>query len=198
MLNMRVGRVERKTAETEIALTLGLDGEGKGAIETGIGFFDHMLAQVAKHGLLDLEVHARGDIHVDMHHTVEDVGICMGQALVLALRDGAGIRRFGHAVAPLDEALVLVALDICGRGSSYCDLTLAGARIGAFEGELVPEFLRGLAANGGVCLHVRQLAGSNSHHIAEATFKGLGLALRDAVAIYPRRAGVPSTKGSLL
>ncbi|MHB0877622.1 MAG: imidazoleglycerol-phosphate dehydratase HisB [Anaerolineae bacterium] len=198
MLNMRVGRVERTTAETSITLSLGLDGEGKATIETGIGFFDHMLAQVAKHGLLDLEVHARGDIHVDMHHTVEDVGICMGQALVHALRDGAGIRRFGHAVAPLDEALVLVALDICGRGSAHVDLALGAARIGAFEGELVPEFFRGLAANGGVCLHVRQLAGTNSHHIAEAAFKGLGLALRDAVAIDPRRAGVPSTKGSLL
>jgi imidazoleglycerol-phosphate dehydratase len=198
MLNVRVGRVERSTAETEITLTLGLDGEGKATIETGIGFFDHMLSQVAKHGLLDLEVHARGDTHVDLHHTVEDVGICLGQALAHALRDGAGIRRFGHAVAPLDEALVLVALDICGRGSAHIDLALAGARIGTFDGELVPEFLRGMATNGGVCLHARQLAGSNSHHIAEATFKGLGLALRDAVAIDPRRAGIPSTKGSLL
>ena len=198
MLNMRVGRVERATAETNISLTLGLDGEGNATVETGVGFFDHMLAQVAKHGLLDLEVHARGDLHVDMHHTVEDVGICFGLALVNALRDGAGIRRFGHAVAPLDEALVLVALDICGRGSAHIDLALGDARMGDFDGELVPEFLRGLAANGGVCLHARQLAGANSHHIAEATFKGLGLALRGAVAIDPRRAGVPSTKGSLL
>lgn len=198
MIVKRVGKADRATTETEVALSLGLDGDGRATVETGIGFFDHMLAQVAKHGLLDLELRAHGDLHVDMHHTVEDVGICFGLALVDALRDGAGIRRFGHAIAPMDEALVLVAVDVCGRGSAHLDLGLGQARIGTFDGELVAEFLQGLAANGGVCLHARRLAGTNSHHVAEAAFKALGLALRDAVAIDPRRPGVPSTKGSLL
>jgi imidazoleglycerol-phosphate dehydratase len=195
---MRVGRIERKTAETEIALGIQLDGDGAIRADTGVGFLDHMLAQVAKHGLLDLDVSARGDTHVDLHHTVEDVGICLGQALGRALADGAGIRRFGHAVAPMDEALVLVALDICGRGSAHVELGLEGTRIAAFDGELVAEFMAAFAANGGVCLHVRRLTGANAHHIAEAAFKGLGLALRDAVALDARRTGVPSTKGSLL
>ena len=195
---MRVGQVERKTSETQISLSLVLDGSGRYTGDTGIGFLDHMLSQVAKHGLLDLQVHARGDIHVDLHHTVEDIGICLGQAFVSALANGAGIRRFGHAIAPMDEALVLVAIDICGRGSAIIELSSTAAKIGDFDVELVPEFLRAFATNGGLTLHVRQLSGTNAHHIAEATFKGLALALRDAVTLDPRQLGIPSTKGLLL
>lgn len=195
---MRVGQVERSTSETQISLSLVLDGSGRYTGDTGVGFLDHMLSQVARHGLLDLQVHARGDIHVDLHHTVEDVGICLGQAFVHALADGAGIRRFGHAIAPMDEALVLVAIDICGRGSASIELGSTAAKIGDFDVELIPEFLRAFATNGDFTLHVRQLSGTNAHHVAEAVFKGLALALRDAVTLDPRQPGIPSTKGSLL
>ena len=195
---MRVSQVERNTSETQISLSLHLDGSGRYTGDTGIGFLDHMLSQVARHGLLDLEVHARGDTHVDHHHTVEDVGICLGQALVRALAGAAGIRRFGHAVAPMDEALVLVAIDICGRGYAGIELDWGAAKIGDFDTELIQECLRAFATNGSLPLHVRQLSGANAHHIAEATFKGLALALRDAVALDPRQPGIPSTKGSLL
>lgn len=195
---MRTAQVNRNTAETRISLSLSLDGSGAASVETGVGFLDHMLAQVAKHGLMDLEVSAEGDTHVDYHHTVEDTGICLGKALAQALGDGAGIARFGHAFAPMDEALVLVALDVSGRGFAAVELATAAARIGSFDGELIPEFMRAFAMNGGVTLHLRQLAGSNAHHICEAAFKGLGLALRQAVAPDPRRSGLPSTKGTLL
>ncbi|MGI6208541.1 MAG: imidazoleglycerol-phosphate dehydratase HisB [Anaerolineae bacterium] len=190
--------VTRKTAETDITLALALDGNGQHSINSGVPFLDHMLAQLAKHGLMDLELTCRGDTQVDFHHTVEDVGICLGQALRQALGEGAGIRRFGHAFAPMDEALVLAALDVSGRGHCELDLSLATPKIGDFDSELVTEFMRAFATNAGVTLHVRQVAGVNSHHIVEAAFKALALALREAVAPDPRRTGVPSTKGSLL
>jgi imidazoleglycerol-phosphate dehydratase len=195
---MRVGQAKRSTTETTVAVTVNLDGSGRDDVSTGAGFLDHMLAQVARHGLLDLDIRADGDTQVDFHHTVEDVGICLGQALARALDQGAGIKRFGHAVAPMDEALVLVAIDICGRGFANVDVSLPTAKVGNFDTELVPEFLRALAVNAGITLHVRQLSGANSHHVAEAIFKGVGLALREAVALDARQPGVPSTKGSLL
>jgi imidazoleglycerol-phosphate dehydratase len=195
---VRTGMVTRKTAETDITLALALDGNGQHSINSGVPFLDHMLAQLAKHGLMDLELTCRGDTQVDFHHTVEDVGICLGQALRQALGEGAGIRRFGHAFAPMDEALVLAALDVSGRGHCELDLSLATPKIGDFDSELVTEFMRAFATNAGVTLHVRQVAGVNSHHIVEAAFKALALALREAVAPDPRRTGVPSTKGSLL
>ena len=194
---MRAGQVTRRTAETDITLSVSLDGTGRHELATGVPFLDHMLAQLARHGLLDLTVHAKGDTEVDFHHTVEDVGICLGRALRQAFGDGSGIRRFGHAFAPMDEALVLTALDISGRGAAEVSLQLPAARIGDFDTELVLEFMRALAANAGITLHVRQLAGGNSHHIVEAAFKSLALALRDAVALDPHQSGVPSTKGSL-
>lgn len=195
---MRVGRVERSTSETNITMVVNLDGTGSYTIDTGVPFLDHMLSQVARHGLLDIKVQARGDVQVDYHHTVEDVGICLGKAIADALHEGAGIRRFGQALAPMDEALVLVALDISGRGYAATILDIAQGKVGDFDTELIPEFLRALAMNGGISLHTRQIAGSNSHHIAEAVFKALGLALRQATEIDPRRPGIPSTKGSLL
>ncbi len=195
---MREGRVSRKTTETEILVVLGLDGSGKHSVDTGVGFLDHMLSQLCRHGLLDLELKATGDTHIDFHHTVEDVGICLGQAIRRALGNAAGIARFGDAVAPMDEALVMAALDISGRGFAAISLDLPSAKVGDFDTELVAEFLRALALNAGITLHVRQLAGTNSHHLAEATFKALALALRRAVSLDPRQSDVPSTKGSLL
>ncbi|NLT41335.1 MAG: imidazoleglycerol-phosphate dehydratase HisB [Anaerolineae bacterium] len=195
---MRVGQVTRRTAETDIALSLNLDGTGRHEVATGVAFLDHMLAQLSRHGLLDLTVSASGDTQVDFHHTVEDVGICLGRALRQAIGDGSGIRRFGHAFAPMDEALVLTAVDVSGRGGTEVDLQLTTPKIGDFDTELVLEFMRALAANAGLTLHVRQLTGANSHHIVEAAFKSLALALRDAVALDPRQPGVPSTKGALV
>lgn len=187
----------RRTNETEIELDLELDGGGQAAINTGIGFLDHMLTHVAVHGLLDLTIRATGDTHVDDHHTVEDVGIVLGQALRTALGDKAGIRRYGDSLVPMDEALALVAIDCSGRGLLAFDVTFPTAKIGTFDTELIEEFLRALAHHAGLTLHVRMLAGRNSHHIAEAVFKGLGRALRAAVELDPRRAGIPSTKGTL-
>ncbi len=195
---MRVGQVSRRTAETDITLSVNLDGAGRHEVATGVAFLDHMLAQLAKHGLLDLTVAAGGDVEVDYHHTVEDVGICLGRALRQAVGDGSGVRRFGHAYAPMDEALVLVAIDISGRGSAEVMLDLPTDKIGTFDTELVREFMRALAANAGMTIHVRQLAGINSHHIVEAAFKSLALALREALTADPRRPGVPSTKGTLV
>lgn len=195
---MREAGITRQTAETSIELKLGLDGEGRADIETGLPFLDHMLSQLAKHGLLNLWVRCDGDLHIDGHHTTEDVGICLGQALRQTLGNGAGIRRFGHAIAPLDEALVLTVLDCSGRSGAHLDLQWPAERIGTFDTELIAEFMRALANNAGITLHVRQLAGSNAHHIAEAAFKSLALALRQAVEPDPRRTGVPSTKGALL
>lgn len=190
----RRGEVQRRTAETDIKLVLDLDGQGRAQVETGIGFFDHLLAALARHGTFDLEVHCQGDLHVDGHHTVEDTGLCLGQALRKALGDKAGIRRFGHAYVPLDEALVLAAIDISGRPYLAYDLAPSG-RVGEFDAELGEEFFRAVVNTAGITLHLRQLAGRNSHHILEAGFKAFVRALRDAVALDPRVVGVPSTKG---
>ena len=195
---MRRAQVERETGETGIALTLDLDGAGRWEIETGVGFFDHMLSHVAAHGLIDLTVRADGDLHVDAHHTVEDVGIALGTALKQALGDRGGITRYGQSLLPMDETLALVALDFSNRGLFVGDLSFSGERVGEFDVELVPEFLSALARSAGMTLHARLLCGENTHHQIEAVFKGLGRALRQAVAPDVRRAGsVPSTKGVL-
>lgn len=189
--------VERRTTETDIAVRLNLDGTGESEIHTGVGFFDHMLTHVARHGLLDLSVTAKGDLHIDDHHTVEDVGIAIGNALREALGDRTGIVRYGHAILPMDEALVLCALDISGRGLSVCDLAVPTERIGGFATEMVPEFFRAVAHNAGITLHVRQMAGTNGHHIVEAAFKAFGRALAEAAGRSERVTGIPSTKGAL-
>jgi imidazoleglycerol-phosphate dehydratase len=195
---MRTARIERKTGETQIELELDLDGTGQWQIDTGVGFFDHMLSHVAAHGLIDLRVRARGDLDVDAHHTVEDVGIALGLALRKALGDRAGIVRYGQCLLPMDEALALVALDFSNRGLYVGELPFAAQRVGDFDTELAPEFLRALAHNAGLTLHVRLMCGENTHHQIEAVFKALGRALRSAVAVDDRRAGVvPSTKGVL-
>lgn len=194
----RTARIKRRTNETVIQLAIDLDGTGAGHRDTGVPFFDHMLDHVAKHGLLDVTIDADGDYEIDDHHTVEDVGIVLGKALAQALDDKRGIRRYGHAVVPMDEALALVAADFSGRGLLVFHGDLSAARVGRFDTELVPEFLRALATNAGLTLHVQVLAGSNTHHIIEGIFKALGQALRMAVAVDERRAGeVPSTKGML-
>ncbi|HHX64099.1 MAG TPA: imidazoleglycerol-phosphate dehydratase HisB [Chloroflexi bacterium] len=193
----RVADIERSTRETDIRLSLNLDGSGRWEISTGMPFFDHMLSHVAVHGLFDLDITCTGDVEVDGHHTVEDVGIVLGQALLSALGEKSGIARYGSQIMPMDEALVLVALDFSGRSILVCDLPLPSPRVGEFDTELVVEFLRALAHNAGLTLHVKLLHGQNTHHIIEAVFKGLGRALCQAVAHDPRRAGVPSTKGIL-
>jgi len=193
----RRAALQRRTRETDISVEVTLDGTGESAIETGVGFFDHMLTHVARHGLLDLTVRAKGDLHIDDHHTVEDVGIVLGQAVGQALGDRSGIERFGQAVVPMDEALVLCAVDVSGRGLSVCHLEAGAERVGGFATEMAPEFLRAFAHNAGITVHVRQLAGSNTHHVLEAAFKALGRALRMAVAPSERVRGVPSTKGVL-
>lgn len=193
----RTALIERRTNETKIRLELDLDGTGASSISSGIGFFDHMLTHVAKHGLLDLTVKATGDLSVDDHHTVEDVGICLGQALDKALGDRAGIIRYGHAYVPMDEALVLCALDISGRGLSVCSLGITVERIGEFATEMVPEFFRAVAHNAGITLHLHRLTGANGHHIVEAAFKAFGQALCQAATVSSRVHGVPSTKGVL-
>lgn len=192
---MRQAEVVRETRETAVRVNLDLDGTGNSRVVTGIGFFDHMLSLLAKHAGFDLEVTAQGDLQVDGHHTVEDTGICLGRALNRARGEGAGIARFGHAVLPMDEALVLVAVDVSGRGFLAYDVPCPVERVGDFACELGEEFLRALAVNGGFTLHVRLLAGNNGHHILEAVFKGLAVALRMAL----RLAGtdLPSTKGVL-
>ncbi|RME48237.1 MAG: imidazoleglycerol-phosphate dehydratase HisB [Chloroflexi bacterium] len=190
-------QAERKTSETDIRLELNLDGTGQADIQTGVGFFDHMLTLMSAHGLFDLTLRAEGDTHIDDHHTVEDVGIVLGQAIRQALGDKAGIRRYGHALVPMDEALALVALDCSGRGLLAWDVQFTRDKIGTFDTELTEEFVRAVAHNAGITLHVRMLAGHNAHHVAEAIFKALGQALRQAVALDPRREGIPSTKGRL-
>ena len=193
----RTAEIHRTTRETDIRLTLDLDGSGKAEIATGIGFFDHMLDLFARHGLFDLTVAARGDLHVDQHHTVEDVGICLGQALREALGDRSGIARYGHALAPMDEALLLAAVDVSGRAYYAGDLDVYGRAIGGFDAELAPEFFRALAMNGLITLHLRQLAGENTHHIVEGAFKAVARALDAATRRDERVQGVPSTKGVL-
>jgi imidazoleglycerol-phosphate dehydratase len=193
----RSASVARKTSETDISLTVHLDGNGDSEIFTGVGFFDHMLTQIARHGLLRLSLNATGDLHIDDHHTVEDVGIALGIAIKDALGDKAGITRYGHSVVPMDEALVLCALDFSGRGMFVSDLAFSSPKIGTFDTELTVEFFRAIAHNAGMTLHIRQLAGTNAHHITEAAFKAFGRALATAVRIDPRISGVPSSKGSL-
>lgn len=193
----RVAERRRTTAETDISLRLDLDGDGASEIATGVGFFDHMLTHVARHGLLRLTLHCHGDLHIDDHHTVEDVGIAFGQALGEAVGDKAGLVRYGAATIPMDESLVLCALDFSGRGGFYTDLAFPDYRIGTFATELVDEFFRAVACHAGVTLHLRQLAGKNAHHIAEAAFKAFGRALLAASRFDARVVGVPSTKGVL-
>lgn len=195
---MRSHTITRATAETEITVTLDLDGTGVYDIETGVGFFDHMLDQLARHALIDLTVRAKGDLHIDDHHTVEDTGIAIGQALAAALGDKRGIRRYGSCLLPMDDALVRSALDLSARPYLIWNVDLPTAKIGTFDTELVREFFQALSTHGGLTLHVDMLHGLNSHHIAEAAFKSVARALRDAVEIDPRKAdAIPSTKGAL-
>lgn len=193
----RQATIARKTKETDIALMLDLDGSGQLEIDTGVGFFDHMLDLLTRHGLLDLRIKALGDLHVDAHHTVEDVGICFGQALERAVGDKAGINRYGWASVPMDESLAHVALDLSGRPAFVFNVAFTGPLIGTFPVELVEEFFKSIANVGKLNLHINLAYGTNNHHIAEAIFKAFARALRIAVSIDPRQKGVPSTKGSL-
>lgn len=194
----RVASIDRKTSETDISLRLDLDGSGTSQVATGIAFFDHMLTLFARHGLFDLTVRADGDIAVDFHHTVEDTGITLGQALTRALGDKAGIRRYGHACVPMDEALVRVVVDLSGRPYlAYTAPEAVEAIGGAFSFQLVEEFLRALSVHGGMNLHVDVLAGRDAHHMAEGIFKALARALDEATSLDPRVTGIPSTKGVL-
>jgi imidazoleglycerol-phosphate dehydratase len=193
----RTAQIQRKTAETNITLGLNLDGTGVANLGTGIGFFDHMLDLLARHSLIDLDVEAKGDLHVDAHHTVEDVGICFGKALVQALGDKAGIRRYGWAVLPMDETLVTSALDLSGRAFCVWNVDLPAEMLGTFNAPLAEEFWRAVAGSGLMNLHVLCHHGRNSHHIIEAVFKGTARALRQATELDPRGSGIPSTKGVL-
>lgn len=193
----RRANVARATGETDITVTIDLDGTGTCSIATGLPFFDHMLNAFGRHGLFDLTVRATGDIDVDAHHTVEDTGIVLGQAFTQALGDKAGITRFSDVCIPMDETLVQAAVDISGRGQAYCDLPIPTERVGSFDTELAVEFFYAFARDARVTLHVRELAGANSHHIIEAAFKAAGRAMRYACELDPRVNGVPSTKGSL-
>ena len=195
---MRTANISRKTAETDVSVSLTLEGAGRGAIDTGVGFLDHMLTLLCKHGKFDLNVKCVGDTDVDDHHSVEDIGICMGDALAQALGDCRGITRYADCFLPMDESLVLVAVDISGRGSLTLDLPLPAQKVGTFDTELVEEFLTGFARRAGITLHVRLIAGKNTHHIIEAAFKGIGRVLRRAVAVDPEFASeIPSSKGVL-
>jgi len=193
----RTARIERQTAETQIELELNLDGTGQADIQTGVGFFDHMLELFTKHSALDLKIRAAGDLHVDQHHTVEDTGICLGQAIRQALGDKAGIRRYGHFTLPMEETLVTIAIDFSGRYALAYNAPTPAAKIGDFDSELLEDFWQATAANSLCNLHVLLHYGRNSHHIAEAVFKGTARALRMAVEADPRMTGVPSTKGTL-
>ena len=193
----RTASEKRTTGETAIELSVNLDGTGASSISTGSGFFDHMLTALSRHSLIDMDVKVDGDTWVDDHHTVEDTGITLGRALSGAMGDKAGIRRFGHAIVPLDEALVLASVDISGRGQLYWDVPIAPAKVGSFDTELGKEFFVGFAREAGITLHLRELAGENAHHILEATFKACARALRTALEDDPRVTGIPSTKGSL-
>ena len=193
---MRQAAIERKTRETDICLSLNIDGAGKAEIDTGVGFLNHMLELLAFHSGFDLTVRCKGDTWVDDHHSVEDIGIALGQALADALGDKKGITRYGNFLLPMDEALVLVAIDLSGRDTLGYHVQLPTEKVGSFDTELVKEFMLGFVRNAKACLHFHQLAGENTHHIIEAMFKGLGRALRQAVAIDPQRAGeTPSSKG---
>jgi len=194
----RIAELERNTLETRVKVRVDLDGSGKRSLQTGIPFLDHMLDQVARHGLIDLTVHAEGDLHIDAHHTVEDVGITLGAALDQSLGERKGIRRFGHSYVPLDEALSRVVIDFSGRPGLYYQVDFPRERIGQFDVELFPEFFRGFVNHAKVTLHVDNLKGVNGHHIAETVFKAFGRALRMAVELDPRmRDDLPTTKGML-
>ena len=194
----RTATVSRNTAETQITVSVNLDGTGKASLSTGIGFFDHMLDQIARHGLIDLDIQARGDLHIDGHHTVEDVGITLGQAVAQAVGDKKGLRRYGHAYVPLDEALSRVVIDFSGRPGLEMHVPFKSGMIGTFDSQLAYEFFQGFANHAFVTLHIDNLRGDNSHHQAETVFKAFARALRMALEIDARSAGViPSTKGSL-
>jgi len=193
----RSAKIHRKTAETEIELELNLDGAGTADVASGVGFFDHMLTLLARHGALDLRLRVNGDLHVDQHHTVEDVGICFGQALKQCLRDKSGIRRYGHFTLPMDETLVTSAIDLGGRYWFVFGAEFSAAKIGEFDSELVHEFWQAVAANSLANLHIVLHHGRNNHHIAEGIFKATARALRMAAETDPRMTGVPSTKGTL-
>jgi imidazoleglycerol-phosphate dehydratase len=195
---MREARFTRKTTETEITVALNLDGTGVAEVSTGVGFFDHMLDQLARHALIDIKVVAKGDLHIDDHHTVEDCGIAIGQALTAALGDKRGIRRYGQFRLAMDDTQVACALDLSGRPYLVWNVAFTAPKIGSFDTELVREFFQALSTHGGITLHLDLIHGINSHHIAEATFKAVARSLREAVEPDPRRAGViPSTKGML-
>ena len=195
---MRTATITRKTAVTDITVQIDLDGTGRYDNQTGVGFFDHMLDQLSRHALIDMTIRATGDLHIDDHHTVEDVGIALGQALTQALADKRGIRRYGSCLLPMDDAQVRAALDLSGRPFLVWNLDMPTAKIGTFDTELVREFFQAFATHGGITLHVDKLHGFNSHHIAEAAFKAVARALREAVEPDPRRAdAIPSTKGTL-
>jgi imidazoleglycerol-phosphate dehydratase len=194
---MRIATITRNTKETQISLTLNLDGNGTSTISTGVGFFDHMLTLFTAHSMLDLNIDAQGDLHVDGHHTVEDVGIALGQALTLALGDKRGIRRYGHFTLPMDETLVTTAIDFSGRPCLVSKVGFQTAKIGLFDTELIHEFWQGFVNTAACNLHLMLHYGENSHHIAEAVFKAVARSVRMAVEIDPRQSGVPSTKGTL-
>ena len=195
---MRTAEIARKTAETDITLSLNLDGSGRSQIATGCGFLDHMLTLFARHGRFDLTVHCQGDTFVDDHHTVEDVGICLGDAFAKALGNLGGVNRYGSTILPMDEALILTAVDLSGRGMLCCELDLPTEKVGTFDTQLAEEFFLAFTRRCQCTLHIRQLAGKNSHHIIEGAFKSLGRSLRQAVAIDPALNGeIPSTKGVL-
>ena len=195
---MRIATVARDTKETAITVTVGLDGQGRGTIATGIGFFDHMLDQLSRHSLIDMEISAKGDLHIDDHHTVEDTGIALGQAIRQALGDRAGIARYADCLLPMDETLTRAAIDVSGRPFLVFRAEFPREKIGTFDTELVREFFQAFAMNAGITLHVETLYGVNAHHIAESCFKAVARALKSAVAIDPRQAGqIPSTKGTL-
>jgi imidazoleglycerol-phosphate dehydratase len=194
----RIAEVQRNTKETQIRVRVDLDGTGAARLATGIGFFDHMLDQIARHGLLDLEIEAQGDLHIDGHHTVEDVGITLGQAVAKAVGDKAGLTRYGHAYVPLDEALSRVVIDFSGRPGLHMRVPFKAGMVGGFDTQLAYEFFQGFSNHAGVTLHIDNLHGDNAHHQCETVFKAFARALRMALAIDPRSAGVvPSTKGSL-
>jgi len=198
MTTPRTAEVTRQTAETQITVKLNLDGTGQSRIATGIGFFDHMLDQIARHGLIDLDIQAQGDLHIDGHHTVEDVGITLGQAVAKALGDKKGIRRYGHAYVPLDEALSRVVVDFSGRPGVEMHVPFKSGMIGTFDSQLAFEFFQGFVNHAFVTLHIDNLRGENSHHQAETVFKAFARALRMALELDPRALGIiPSTKGSL-
>lgn len=195
---MRAAKISRKTKETEIEVSVDLDGAGAAKIQTGIGFFDHMLEQLARHSLIDIAISAKGDLHIDQHHTVEDTGIALGQAIRQALGDRAGIARYADALLPMDETLTRVAIDVSGRPFLVFRTVFMRQKIGEFDTELVREFFQAFVMNAGITLHVETLYGENAHHISESCFKGLARALRLAVELDPRQKGaIPSTKGTL-